>query len=87
VRLYDRLFAGPDPDAGEDFVAHLKPASLAVLPGALVEPSLAAAAPGARYQFERQGYFCLDPDSAPGRLVFNRTVTLKDGWARLQSKT
>jgi glutaminyl-tRNA synthetase len=86
VRLYDRLFNDPDPEAGEDFVANLKPDSLEVLAAARVEPSLAGAAPGNHYQFERQGYFCVDPDSAAGRLVFNRTVSLKDEWAKLQSR-
>ncbi len=77
VRLYDRLFNDPDPEAQDDFVANLKPDSLEVLPAAQVEPSLAGAAPGTLVQFERQGYFSVDPDSAAGKLVFNRTVTLK----------
>ena len=80
VRLYDRLFNDPDPEAGEDFVANLKPDSLEVLAQAQVEPSLAGAVPGTHYQFERQGYFCVDPDSAAGRLLFNRTVTLKSDY-------
>ncbi|HET6230944.1 MAG TPA: glutamine--tRNA ligase/YqeY domain fusion protein [Longimicrobiaceae bacterium] len=84
VRLYDRLFTVPDPDAGEgDFKDYLNPASLVVVPGALVEPSVAADEPGSRYQFERLGYFYADPvDSRPGALVFNRTVTLRDTWAK-----
>jgi glutaminyl-tRNA synthetase len=86
ARLYDRLFKSPDPEAGEDFVADLNPNSMEALPGIWVEPSLAGAAPGSRYQFERLGYFCVDPDSAAGRLVFNRTVTLKDDWARWQAR-
>jgi glutaminyl-tRNA synthetase len=86
VRLYDRLFQDPDPEAGEDFVSNIKPNSLEVVPEARVEPSLAGAAPGSRYQFERQGYFSVDPDSAPGKLVFNRTVSLKDEWAKVQSR-
>jgi len=89
VRLYDHLFAKPDPDdvpEGQDWTANLNPKSLEVLSGCRVEPSLAAAAPGTRVQFERLGYFCVDPDSAPGRLVFNRTVTLKDAWAKIQRK-
>jgi len=86
VRLYDRLFQDPDPEAQDDFIANLKPNSLEVLPHAQVEPSLAAAAPGARVQFERQGYFCVDPDSAAGKMVFNRTVTLKDDFAKSQAK-
>ncbi|MEP7357865.1 MAG: glutamine--tRNA ligase/YqeY domain fusion protein [Anaerolineales bacterium] len=80
VRLYDRLFRDADPEAGEDFVANLKPNSLEVLSRAQVEPSLAGAAPGSRFQFERQGYFAVDPDSAPGKLVFNRTVSLKSDY-------
>jgi glutaminyl-tRNA synthetase len=80
VRLYDRLFNDPDPEAGDDFVANLKPNSLEVLSEAQVEPGLAAAAPGSHYQFERQGYFSVDPDSAPGKLVFNRTVSLKSDY-------
>ena len=89
VRLYDHLFAKPDPDdvpEGQDWTANLNPKSLEVLSGCRVEPSLAAAAPGTRVQFDRLGYFCVDPDSAPGRLVFNRTVTLKDAWAKIQRK-
>jgi glutaminyl-tRNA synthetase len=86
VRLYDRLFQDPNPEAGDDFIANLKPDSLHVLPGAMVEPSLASARPGYLCQFERQGYFAVDPDTAPGRLVFNRSVSLKDEWARLQGR-
>ena len=78
VRLYDRLFTSETPDASGDYKADLNPASLEVLRGCKLEPSVAVAAPGLRYQFERLGYFCVDPDSAPGHLVFNRTVTLKD---------
>ncbi|HEX8320075.1 glutamine--tRNA ligase/YqeY domain fusion protein [Longimicrobium sp.] len=83
VRLYDRLFRVPDPDAGEgDFKDHLNPESLVVIPGAIVEPSIRNAEPGSRWQFERLGYFCADVvDSKPGALVFNRTVTLRDTWA------
>jgi glutaminyl-tRNA synthetase len=83
ARLYDHLFSDPHPDAMEDYVAGLNPNSLETIPDARVEPSLKEAAPGSRYQFERLGYFCVDPDSAPGRLVFNRTVTLKDTWAKI----
>jgi len=87
VRLYDRLFtveAPADAGDGRDFKEFLNPASLEVVKG-YVEPSLAAAAPGVRYQFERVGYFCADAgDSRPGRPVFNRIVTLKDSWAKLQ---
>jgi glutaminyl-tRNA synthetase len=86
VRLYDRLFKSEMPDAGGDYLSDLNPSSLEVLPRAKVEPSVAAAAPGARYQFERLGYFCVDPDSTPGQLVFNRTVTLKDTWARIEQR-
>jgi len=89
VRLYDHLFAKDDPGdvaEGVDWKSNLNPASLEVLAGCKVEPGLAAAAPGARVQFERLGYFCVDPDSAAGRLVFNRTVTLKDTWARIQQR-
>jgi glutaminyl-tRNA synthetase len=82
VRLYDRLFAVELPDAEPDFRQALNPASLAVAKDARVEPALAGAAPGSRFQFLRQGYFFADPvDSRPGALVFNRTITLKDTWA------
>jgi len=86
VRLYDHLFTTPDPGAVEDFTTVLNPQSLQVLTSCRVEPSLANAAAGSRYQFERQGYFCVDPDSQPGALVFNRTVTLRDTWARIAQK-
>jgi len=89
VRLYDRLFTNPTPgdDAdGGDWRTSLNPRSLEVLPAVPVEPGLADARPGDRFQFERVGYFCVDEDSAPGRLVFNRTVPLKDSWARLQAR-
>ena len=81
VRLYDRLFTVPEPDADGDFKAFLNPHSLETVM-AKCEPSLADAAPDTRYQFERLGYFILDPDSKPGILVFNRTMTLKDTWAK-----
>jgi glutaminyl-tRNA synthetase len=87
VRLYDRLFGVENPGAGDaDFLAQLNPASLEVVSDAKVEPSLAAAPPGARFQFERIGYFCVDPDSTAGSPVFNRTVGLKDSWARIQGR-
>jgi glutaminyl-tRNA synthetase len=86
VRLYDRLFNSESPGAAGDFVADLNPASLEVLSHAKVEPSVLSAAPGTRYQFERLGYFCVDRDSADGRLVFNRTVTLKDAWGRIEQR-
>ncbi len=85
VRLYDRLFVSPDPGGGgRDYKSDLNPNSLEVLKGSRLEPSLAGARPGSRYQFERQGYFCVDPDSTGGALVFNRTVTLRDAWAKIE---
>jgi glutaminyl-tRNA synthetase len=85
VRLYDTLFTVPKPDETEDFKSVLHPKSLEVLTGCRVEPALAGASPGSRFQFERQGYFCADArDSAPGRLVFNRTVGLRDTWAKIE---
>jgi glutaminyl-tRNA synthetase len=78
VRLYERLFNVEDPDAGGDFLAHLDPKSLEVIADAKLEPSVTNAPPGTRYQFERLGYFCIDRDSSPQRLVFNRTATLKE---------
>jgi glutaminyl-tRNA synthetase len=90
IRLYDRLFGHPTPDAtrdGKAFTDHLNPDSLRTLTAALVEPRLAAAAPDERIQFEREGYFVLDTrDSRPDHLVFNRTVTLRDTWAKIQRK-
>jgi glutaminyl-tRNA synthetase len=91
VRLYDRLFNVQDPDgaaakAGKDFTAFLNPASLEVLDHCKLEPMLGDAVPGTRFQFERLGYFAVDPDSAAGRPVFNRTVTLKDSWARISAR-
>ena len=85
IRLYNPLFTRPDPGADGDFFADLNPNSLEILTGSRVEPALAAAAPGEPVQFERQGYFCLDPDSRADRLVFNRTVGLRDSWARAQA--
>jgi glutaminyl-tRNA synthetase len=87
VRLYDNLFNREDPgetDEGETFIANLNPHSLEVLNGCRLEPSLANASEGDRYQFERLGYFCADRDSAPGHLVFNRTVALRDTWAKIE---
>jgi glutaminyl-tRNA synthetase len=81
VRLYDRLFTVPEPDAGGDFKSFLNPHSLEVVT-AKCEPSLKDAKPELRYQFERLAYFALDKDSAPGKLVLNRTITLKDTWAK-----
>jgi glutaminyl-tRNA synthetase len=87
VRLYDRLFLSADPgDGGRDPLSDLNPNSLEILRTVKVESGLAAAAHGTRFQFERQGYFCVDPDSTPDRPVFNRTVTLKDTWAKISGK-
>jgi glutaminyl-tRNA synthetase len=87
VRLYDRLFVVEEPGKGEDdHRAHLNPMSLEVIADAKVEASAAAAPAGTRYQFERMGYFCVDPDTAPGKPVFNRTVTLKDSWTKFEQK-
>jgi glutaminyl-tRNA synthetase len=83
VRLYDHLFAREDPGAEGDFLADLNPTSLEVLSGSMVEPALAEAVPGEPLQFERQGYFCLDSDATPEWPVFNRTVALRDSWARI----
>jgi glutaminyl-tRNA synthetase len=81
VRLYDRLFTSETPGSGDtDFLEQINPHALEVVTGCKLEPSLGAAAPGARFQFERLGYFCVDPDSKTGRPVFNRTVTLKDSY-------
>ncbi len=89
VRLYDRLFAGESPDdapEGKSFLDNLNPHSLDVLSPCYLEPSVKGAAPGSRYQFERNGYFCVDTDSTPGQLIFNRTVTLKDSWSKIDAK-
>jgi glutaminyl-tRNA synthetase len=90
VRLYDRLFTSEDPEGtaaktGAEFTSQINKQSLEVLKGCKIEPSLGAAGPGARFQFERQGYFCADPDSRAGGPVFNRTVSLKDSWAKTTS--
>jgi glutaminyl-tRNA synthetase len=87
VRLYDHLFTAPQPDdtrEGADFTESVNPNSLETVTGCQIEPSLIGAQSGGRYQFERLGYFCVDPDSTGDRLVFNRTVTLRDTWARIQ---
>jgi glutaminyl-tRNA synthetase len=89
VRLYDHLFLKPDPDDVEeekDYRSNLNPKSLEVLSECRLEPSLKDAKPGDVFQFERMGYFCLDPDSKGERLVFNRTVTLRDTWAKIEKK-
>jgi glutaminyl-tRNA synthetase len=88
VRLYDRLFQSEDPaEGGRDPLADLNPHSLEVIHGAKVEPALAAANVGTRFQFERNGYFCVDRDSRDGAPVFNRTVTLKDTWAKIEKRS
>jgi glutaminyl-tRNA synthetase len=89
VRLYDRLFAVEDPEAapeGKTFLDYLNPRSIEVLRDAQAEPSLAGAEAGMRVQFERLGYFCVDIDSTPGALVFNRTVSLRDAWAKIANQ-
>jgi glutaminyl-tRNA synthetase len=84
VRLYDRLFKSEEPDKAGDFHDVLNPASLEVVTDAKVEPSAAETPAGTRFQFERLGYFTVDADTLPGKPVFNRTVTLKDTWARIE---
>jgi glutaminyl-tRNA synthetase len=89
IRLYDKLFTVENPNEtpeGSDFTVHLNSNSLEVIVGK-AEPSLAGAQPGDRYQFERMGYFCADKSSTSARLVFNRTVELRDTWARLQRRS
>jgi glutaminyl-tRNA synthetase len=89
IRMYDNLFSNPDPNdvpEGQEFTANLNPNSLEAVKDAKLEPSLKNVTVGARYQFERLGYFCVDPDSKPGALVFNRTVALKDTWAKVEKK-
>ncbi len=90
VRIYETLFNREDPNVvpeGQDFTVNLNPKSLEIVPGAKLEPSLRDAAPGNRYQFERLGYFAVDPDSSREKLVFNRTVALRDTWAKIEAKT
>jgi glutaminyl-tRNA synthetase len=89
VRVYDKMFIKENPDEveeGQEFTANLNPQSLEVITDAKVEPSLAGATVGSRFQFERLGYFCGDPDSTPRKLVFNRTVALKDTWAKIEKR-
>ena len=90
IRLYDKLFTNPDPfdfPEGGDIFDNLNPDSLEIVSDAKLEPSLASAKPGDRYQFERVGYFCADPDSTADKLVFNRTLPLKDTWAKIERKS
>ena len=86
VRLYDHLFSRPDPGAEGDILADLNPLSLTVLDDCRLEPALAQVPVGHPVQFERLGYFCPDPDSTPAAPVFNRTVPLRDTWAKIQAK-
>jgi glutaminyl-tRNA synthetase len=89
VRLYETLFAKENPndvEEGQDFTANLNPNSLQVLTGCKLEPSVRGAEPGTRYQFERLGYFCVDTDSTAERPVFNRTVGLRDAWAKIEQR-
>jgi len=86
VRLYDHLFSRPDPGAEGDLFADLNPDSERIVAGAMLEPALAATPPGETVQFERLGYFTPDRDSRPGALVFNRTLTLKDTWAKVLAR-
>jgi len=85
LRLYHPLFTKANPGAGGDVFADLNPGSLEVLTGAMLEPAITADNDASPMQFERQGYFCRDPDSAPGRPVFNRTIGLRDTWAKVQA--
>jgi glutaminyl-tRNA synthetase len=87
ARLYGHLFTKENPEEveeGADWMQNLNPNSLEILAGCKLEPGLSEAAPGSVYQFERIGYFCVDPDSSPARPVFNRTVTLRDTWAKIE---
>ncbi|MFA5873942.1 MAG: glutamate--tRNA ligase family protein, partial [Anaerolineales bacterium] len=84
IRLYDRLFTVENPDVGDDINSIINPNSLETLTECFLEPSLAEAKPGDKFQFERTGYFCVDPDTTHSKLVFNRTVTLKDSWAKIE---
>ena len=87
VRQYEHLFLKSNPDDvpdGETFLNQLNPHSMDVVSDGRIEPSVASAAPGSQFQFERTGYFCVDADSSAGKLVFNRTVGLKDSWAKIE---
>jgi glutaminyl-tRNA synthetase len=89
VRLYENLFSKENPNdvpEGQEFTVNLNPNSLEVVTNAKIEPSLAGAKVAERYQFERLGYFCVDPDTTAGKPVFNRTVALKDTWAKIEKK-
>jgi glutaminyl-tRNA synthetase len=89
VRIYENLFTKENPaevEEGQDVLDNLNPNSLEIVADAKLEPSLANAPAGTRYQFERLGYFCVDPDSTPGKPVFNRTIALKDSWAKVEKK-
>jgi glutaminyl-tRNA synthetase len=89
VRLYENLFTKEDPndvESGADFMSNVNRNSLEVLTSCRIEPFLACAAPGSLYQFERLGYFCVDPDTTPEKLVFNRTVSLRDDWVKIQKQ-
>ena len=85
-RLYDRLVRSENPEESGDFIADINPESLEIVTHARLEPSIRGAAPLTTFQFERLGYFCVDPESTPERLVFNRTATLKDTWAKVKEK-
>ncbi|MBP6125008.1 MAG: glutamine--tRNA ligase, partial [Phycisphaerae bacterium] len=90
VRLYEHLFTKENPEdapEGQDFTVNINPDSLKILTGCKVEPSLKNTKPLDRWQFERLGYFCTDSDTSEGRLVFNRTVILKDTWSKIQQKS
>ncbi|MEO0205915.1 MAG: glutamine--tRNA ligase, partial [candidate division WOR-3 bacterium] len=86
VRLYDRLFKTADPDEGGDFLKNLNPDSLKVLTGCKLEPALKNVKPEEFFQFERLGYFSVDKDSKPEKLIFNRSVTIKDTWAKIEAR-
>jgi glutaminyl-tRNA synthetase len=89
IRLYDKLFLKPDPydfPEGGDLFDNLNPNSLEIVSDAKLEPSLLSANPGDRFQFERVGYFCVDPDSTSEKKIFNRTLPLKDTWAKIEKK-
>jgi glutaminyl-tRNA synthetase len=90
IRIYDKLFLKSNPsdvEEGQDFLSNLNPNSLEIITDAKLEPSLATAPVGGHYQFERVGYFCVDPDTTPGSLVFNRTLPLKDSWSKIEKKS